>query len=202
MTRPPPYVICNHFGGPSPPIRDYVIYRRPLVDDDGSGTYTFTLLDITRTQNGRPSPVTFMTHCLSRFPRCSYDDDDDDDNHDDHNCDDDDQWHWNGEDVLVFTLKILFEGVSQRIELADTRSLNDQCQYNHRYFHQHTTCNYYHHQYYHQHHHTNVDDNDDDHPNLDYAALAVQRYIYVCHAAVAKQWCTLARSLSSNHHYQ
>jgi len=25
-------------------------------------------------------------------------------------------------------------------------------------------------------------------------ALAVQRYIYVCHAAVAKQWCTLARS--------
>ena len=26
------------------------------------------------------------------------------------------------------------------------------------------------------------------------SALAVQRYIYVCHAAVAKQWCTLARS--------
>jgi len=25
-------------------------------------------------------------------------------------------------------------------------------------------------------------------------ALALQRYIYVCHAAVAKQWCTLARS--------
>ncbi len=27
------------------------------------------------------------------------------------------------------------------------------------------------------------------------AALAVQRYIYVCHATVAKQWCTLARSV-------
>ena len=27
-----------------------------------------------------------------------------------------------------------------------------------------------------------------------FSALAVQRYIYVCHAAVAKQWCTLARS--------
>ena len=25
-------------------------------------------------------------------------------------------------------------------------------------------------------------------------ALAVQRYIYVCHAPVAKQWCTLSRS--------
>jgi hypothetical protein len=27
------------------------------------------------------------------------------------------------------------------------------------------------------------------------SALAVQRYIYVCHATVAKQWCTLARSV-------
>ena len=25
-------------------------------------------------------------------------------------------------------------------------------------------------------------------------ALAVQRYIYVCHAPVAKQWCTVSRS--------
>ena len=31
-------------------------------------------------------------------------------------------------------------------------------------------------------------------PPLLIPALAVQRYIYVCHAAVAKQWCTLARS--------
>ena len=26
------------------------------------------------------------------------------------------------------------------------------------------------------------------------SALAVQRYIYVCHAPVAKQWCTVSRS--------
>ena len=25
-------------------------------------------------------------------------------------------------------------------------------------------------------------------------ALAVQRYIYVCHAPMAKQWCTVSRS--------
>ena len=42
-----------------------------------------------------------------------------------------------------------------------------------------------------------ITDDYDHHANDDYAALAVQRYIYVCHAAVAKQWCTLARSLSS-----
>ena len=26
------------------------------------------------------------------------------------------------------------------------------------------------------------------------SALAVQRYIYVCHAPMAKQWCTVSRS--------
>ena len=30
--------------------------------------------------------------------------------------------------------------------------------------------------------------------HFSWSALAVQRYIYVCHAPVAKQWCTVSRS--------